>query len=76
MISPVSALYVVESEHAPQPELIRKPEKGPYFRKRLRRLRANPKNWTKPECIIAGSMIIAHPKVAHLFRSAITGASL
>ncbi len=59
---------IVESVYAPKPTLKRYPRKGPYFQKRLKRIQANPKNWTEPEFFIGDGFVIAHPSVVHLVR--------
>lgn len=62
----MSGFQIFEDVHAPVPTLRRLPVKGPYFQRRLKRMKRDPKNWTAPQYFLTGNTIIAHPSVIAL----------
>lgn len=62
------AMRIIVSQYAPAPRLLRYPAKGPYYQRRLRRMKRDPRSWTKPEFMIAGHTIIVHPSLERLLR--------
>ena len=65
---------VVVSQFAPSPHQIRYPKKGPYWQRRNRKMRADPKNWSEPQAYIMGRYIICHPTVVALLGEVLRGA--
>lgn len=61
LLSP--SISVITSEYAPVPILIRYPRKGPYYQRRLKKLKRDPNNWTKPEVLLIDGAIVVHPSL-------------
>lgn len=63
MFGDMLGLRVISSQYAPVPQLLRYPKKGPYYQRRLKKIRRDPKNWSKPTFIISGNTVIGHPNL-------------
>jgi hypothetical protein len=56
-------IEIVLSPYAPSPIQLRFPRKGPYWQRRQKRMRADARNWSKPDFWMVRNKIICHPSV-------------
>lgn len=64
-------LQIIESPYLPARIQLRFPKKGPYWKRRNRRMQADPKNWSEPRFYQQGNRIYCHPSLIPLLRRAI-----
>lgn len=60
----LAAIRVITDPYLPTRTRVRFPKKGPYYRRRLKRTAADPKNYAWPErpfVIVDGNALMCHP---------------
>ncbi len=70
-LSALAGIRIIFSQHAPVPKLLHYLCKGPYYQRRLKRIKRDPNNWSKPEFLIVGDMVLIHPSLSQVFEDVI-----
>ena len=64
----IAALRVVEDPYLPAPHLLKYPRKGPYYQRRLKKLKADPRNWSPETAYRMGDSLLCRPGVAEVLK--------
>jgi hypothetical protein len=73
----LGGMRICTSESFPVPRQIRFPKKGPYWRRRNRKMQRDRRNWSEPEYfVIKGREIWCHPSVFHLIQQMLSRSGL
>lgn len=59
---------LIEDPYCPRPEQVKWPKKGPYWKRRAKKMAKDPRNWSKPEIFVIDGKIVCHPEVAETLR--------
>lgn len=62
----LAGLRLILDPYCPVPEQIRFPRKGPYWKRRQKKMAAEARNWSKPEFYFTGDAVICHPSLKDL----------
>ncbi len=68
---PIPGIEVIVDPFMPGPTQIKHAKRGPYFRKREKRLARDPKNWTVPDILVIGQTYFCHPSTFEALKLAL-----
>lgn len=56
-----ASINVVVNQYLEGPKQVRFPRKGPYYQRREKRMRRDPKNWAPGDMFMMGNTLFVHP---------------